>query len=111
MIRKHAPDAVLAVFETGPLATSFRRKLTADGGMHRRACEGGTRYGAKQDRRQRRRSAVLVRGFFKTAHLPSASKQHQTPVDEGVAIREPKCFTRNILGRLTLAATGQTRAW
>jgi hypothetical protein len=31
MIRKHAPDAVLVVFETGPLATWFHRKLTADG--------------------------------------------------------------------------------
>jgi len=30
MIRKHAPHAVLAVFETGPLATWFHRKLTAD---------------------------------------------------------------------------------
>ncbi|MGH6907855.1 MAG: IS110 family transposase [Nitrospiraceae bacterium] len=29
-IRKHAPDAVLVVFETGPLATWFHRKLTAD---------------------------------------------------------------------------------
>jgi transposase len=31
MIRKHAPYAVLVVFETGPLATWFHRKLTADG--------------------------------------------------------------------------------
>jgi transposase len=31
MIRKHAPDAVLVVFETGPLATWFHRKLTAGG--------------------------------------------------------------------------------
>ncbi len=30
-IRKHAPDVVLVVFETGPLATWFHRKLTADG--------------------------------------------------------------------------------
>lgn len=30
-IRKHAPDAVLVVFETGPLATWFHRVLTAEG--------------------------------------------------------------------------------
>ena len=30
-IRKHAADVVLVVFETGPLATWFHRKLTADG--------------------------------------------------------------------------------
>jgi transposase len=30
-IRKHAPDAVLVVFETGPLATWFHRDLTAEG--------------------------------------------------------------------------------
>ena len=31
MIRKHAPDALLVVFETGPLATWFHRKPAADG--------------------------------------------------------------------------------
>jgi transposase len=30
-IRRHAPDAALVVFETGPLATWFHRELTADG--------------------------------------------------------------------------------
>lgn len=30
-IRKHAPDAVLVVFETGPRAPWFHRELTADG--------------------------------------------------------------------------------
>jgi transposase len=30
-LRKHAPDAVLTVFETGPRATWFHRKLAADG--------------------------------------------------------------------------------
>lgn len=31
MTRKHAPDAVLVAFETGPLATWFHRQLTAAG--------------------------------------------------------------------------------
>jgi len=52
MIGKHAPYALLAEFETGPLATWFHRRWSP-GGMHRRkACQGSTRYGAKQDRRQ-----------------------------------------------------------
>jgi len=80
MIRKHAPYAGLAVFETGP-PTWFHRK-PADGlkaaGIDK-ACEGGTRYGvaAQYQRvgacRNRKSRATFLRTCSMTATSRSAA--------------------------------------
>ncbi len=56
LIRKHAPSAERVVFETGPLSVWFFHALTAEGlpAICNRCspCEGSSRYGGEQDRRQ-----------------------------------------------------------
>ena len=106
MIRKHAPDAVLAVFETGPLATWFHRKLTArrsPGGMQRRkTCEGGTRKPAPRARSGRiamdeDHFNIALRKFLKVVGVTSQREIERV-------VREGKAEGAELKLRMTLAA-------